>query len=175
MWMFDGRDEAYALKVGVNRAVLRYQCDFWSCIDDKAYRKVADEGGPLGSPVIFSIAETDRRMKKKLPYPWRKERVVLHEECSEFWLPVSTGWRTYSATAAIALAHDKGATAIDLYGADLCGRDDYDGTTDASDDRSDGRWKTERKTLADVCRWLHDVNIRVRRIRGLVRHRSGER
>ena len=68
----------------------------------------------------------------------------------------------YSMQAALCHAAVLGATAIDLFGCDLAGREDCTGYL--GEDRNDDRWRRERAGLEQTTALLSELGITVRRI-----------
>ena len=69
-----------------------------------------------------------------------------------------------SATVGLALAGWKGATHIDVYGADMQGLTDWDGTTLPNQKRKEERWIRERAIWAGTVERLKDMGCTVTRI-----------
>jgi hypothetical protein len=69
----------------------------------------------------------------------------------------------YSLVAALFLARFLRAGAIDLYGCDWAGREDFDGVI-ASPARSDARWETERRIVTTLMARLEREGIACRRV-----------
>jgi hypothetical protein len=80
--------------------------------------------------------------------------------------PHALAWPLYSATIALIYAAFRGATDIEVFGADWKGEEDFDGVK-AGERRSEIRWNQEAKLWGTICKWLADHNVQVRRINGI--------
>jgi hypothetical protein len=140
------------LRIGVNRAVTAFACDWMAAIDWPLCRDWYPRA--LGKPALFSRAET----ADSFPESRTKSLESLFIFC-----PIALGWTNYSATAAIVLAAALGATQIDVYGADWTDEKDFDGVSIDGTDRTESRWAKERYIWRSVEAWLLVRGITVAR------------
>jgi hypothetical protein len=152
--------EGYDIRIGVNRAVAAYRCDYWVALDTHT-------GGmakPIGSPVIVNRSGIYRQMCRQFPIvvPLR------HMDHSGLSYPPSKkrniGWRRFGATVALVLAAHLEAKGIDCFGVDWRGMEDFDGFTSPKNRRSDNRWAREREVWQQVCDALAAQGVAVRRM-----------
>lgn len=137
--------QGQGIVVGVNRAATLYHCDVWAATDWTLIKRV----DALGEPLLFTIKATLDAMKRK-GCPW-KHATVTHADITG--QPLGNGqtpWARYTATAALQYLAWSGATHIDVWGADWAGREDWDGTTAKSDNRTTQRWKEEQSIWRGV-------------------------
>lgn len=138
--------------VGVNRAVARFACDWWSVGDAEGFAAVR----PIGSPHIWTHADTLTRIRKENPTRAAEHEAALYRRDER------DRWSIFSATSALMLAPRLGATAVDCYGVDMVGSADWDGTERGN--RGEDRWSRERIAWADAVKLLADAGVSVRRI-----------
>lgn len=127
------------LIIGVNRAVLRFRCDWWAAGDWPMVKKHA-----LGYRVkLFTTPATYSHLLGLTQF---RDRMELHsyDEAATFLHPTEWRWNGKTATAALVLAAWQGATQIDVYGADWTTAPDYDGVMFPGTDRSASRWISEQ-------------------------------
>lgn len=141
----------YDLLIGVNRAVLAVPCDWWTFYDPRVWRKCH----PKPEPRIF----TSRDMAGALGIENCLTYEVVKRKHGD-----NCFWRKFSATSALVLACYLGADHIDMHGAGMVGDKDYDGTTDPSNHRTDGRWCKEAAILQSVIEHLNERGTTVKRV-----------
>jgi hypothetical protein len=142
----------YGAAVGVNRAVARFACDWWSVGDAEGFAAVR----PVGRPHIWTHADTLRRIRKENP-----ARAAEHE-AGLYRRDERDRWSIFSATAALMLAPHLGASSVDCYGVDMAGVADWDGTERGN--RGEDRWSRERIAWAEAVKLLADAGVSVRRM-----------
>ena len=147
--------------IGVNEAVEAAHCHWWSCVDWEPFTRHT----PIGDPVRFTKEINRRRVLYHLKVPENEHRTseqyrgwLLHEEVSggarATTCPPDGKWGARSAMAAIVLAEWLGAGEIVMYGADMDGRDSYNGAPEHAVSRSARRWKEELEKLTAIVDWL---------------------
>jgi len=148
----------YDLRIGVNRAVGLYRCDYWAMLDQRTWELV----NPVGRPVI--ICDRGHYVHLRARYPTARHHHNLAVETIAETLPHKpVKWHTWSMTAAIAAAHFLGARTIEVWGADWSGADDFDDYHDEFQNRTDERWARERKLFCEIQLWLGTAGTNVRR------------
>lgn len=149
------KDDGYGLRIGVNRAVTRFACDWWAALDYQTIGEVT----PCGWPMVFTTAESVAALAR------RGVTLDGYLTFEELVTDISrdTRWPMYSATAAIALAQSLGASSIDVWGAPMIGESDFDGTTGLRNNRSRERWALERRIVACLFHWLRKHRIEIKR------------
>lgn len=153
----------YDFIIGVNRAVAHHPCDYWLFKD--AY--TATLCTPAGNPILVSgHGQLIRlgRMARTLP-SLRGFQTLDYEplELGGVFRAYST-WKRFSSTLAVALAEFLGAAVIDVYGADLRGSADWDGTANEKQRRSETRWNLERDIFLRMTELLDSAGVTLRRI-----------
>lgn len=121
--------------IGINRAATAYACDWWACIDLETV--LANAKQVKGKPGLL----TNHATAQSLPH---FAEIRLIESLFDAWPRTPAAYSIYSATSGAVLAAALGATVIDVYGCDLAGTLDWDGTA-AGKWRTDDRWKSERE------------------------------
>lgn len=153
---------AYDLRIAVNTAAERFRCDWWSVGDHQPYLDIAaiDKDqirvfmmrGEIGHLESLGVRLGERALA------WD----AINGLC-----PV-VNWHEFSATAALVLAVQLGATAIDCYGCDMRGTKDYAGRSDIGGRPAvrseEDRWPRERRIWNDLIEWLESLGIAVKRI-----------
>jgi hypothetical protein len=146
------------LTIAVNRAALRFQCDWWAACD---YPMVRDNRRHvLGAPAVC----TAKQQFWKFP---ELVGVCIEDDLWPKWrMPGANpgGYSLYSFSAAMILALHVGATRLDVFGADWKGTADYDGAQ-AGENRSDDRWATEARFFAEMSTFLQANGCEVNRVR----------
>jgi hypothetical protein len=117
--LFRGHGKRYDVLIGVNRGALIVPCDWWSAIDMEVITAVI----PPGKPRLWTRGDHEKHF-------------------AEF--PPATCWTKYSALAGLVLAAILKADAIDCYGCDMTGADEYDGQPLPGVNRHPNRWSDER-------------------------------
>lgn len=149
------------LTIGVNRAAIRYAVDVWAALDhwsvnDGGIRNWC--GQVIGSPLLLSTRASLKVVAQRTP--WRGPTFAV-EDYRDWMPPTNPGrWTLFSATCALVYAGWRGATRIDVYGADMMGTQDYDGAQ-AGARRDEGRWKSERVIWATTVAQLNERGIEV--------------
>lgn len=157
-WSADSSDRPDVL-IGVNRAAAFAPCDVFAALD---YPMIRDNGVKvLGAPNLLSRQQTITDLK-----PYRLERfpnVIAVESLFEFCPPNLMPWTLFTMTSAMIYAAYLGTNAIDIYGADFKGTQDFDGV-EAGERRTEERWERDEKPLfARVKGWIESKGITVTR------------
>lgn len=148
---FPGRDAGrFSILIGVNRAVQRVYCDYWSMLDGDLTFGIA--ANPIGFPTILCDYNLWRKVQKLHPERSEKHAHVATQDITIPKRPIK--WHTWSATAAIALAVHLGARDIECWGMDWTGVKDFDGYSHALSDRSESRWNREAQCYRALCDYL---------------------
>ncbi len=160
---FPGR-RGYDLLIGVNRAPIAFACDVWACGDWPLYCKIENDreiqAQVIGSPLWFTAANSAEEVWERHTR-WRGE-VRTFESIDPGIAGID--WDFFTFTAAIGYAAWRGATTIDVYGADWSGVKDFDGAAGASpENRTGDRWTQER--------WMFGVMQSELKARGVVLER----
>jgi hypothetical protein len=145
----------YQIKIGVNRSVSEFECDWWAFKDYTVFPAVH----PLGKPKIFTTvvcAETSALHGKPFYV-----NLTLDSIQDEF---PPGGWPIYTSLCALTLAAHLGATQIDVYGADWTDAPDWDGVSLRSNERHADRWAQERMLWDQLCGQLNERGINVERV-----------
>lgn len=155
------------LIIGVNRAATLYPCDVWVAIDWRSRGEGIANGGVeawaqsvIGNPLLV-IGHDGNASLDIHRIPWRGEVC----EIETWWWsyePMKMGWSLYSATTALMYAHHRGASTIDVYGADWSGDKDWDGVV-AGGTRTEQRWERERNIWGGVMGYLEQQGMKVKR------------
>jgi hypothetical protein len=154
----DATWQNHNLIIGVNRAVLRYHCNWWAAADWPMVKK-HDPGYRVR---LWTNADTYKHLCGLTMF---RERMELHsfDEANNYLDPIQWRWTGKTATAALILAAHQRATQIDVYGADWTDQPDYDGVTFPGTDRGEHRWKGERDVWESLCGKLAESGITVTR------------
>lgn len=155
--------EGYDIRIGVNRAVGAFRCDYWAILDSA---EAFEQAKPIGTPAILSIdASWLRLLKMTEPGPRAaKHRFIDFNDVSAIVPIAQVCQKIYSIYAAIALAYKLGANQIDVYGADWEGEADFDGRTWCNNNRGEDRWKSERNGFESLRTWMLERGVLVTRI-----------
>ncbi len=134
--------------IGINRAAASIPCDFWCFGDMETPLTVT----PLGSPRWATNENAARRLTKRgIAVP---ADALLWESLSSPGL--AANWPVFSATAALVLARELGATRIECFG-----------VVDAEPPVNEApRWAIERRIWNEVVAWLTRQGIPVTRAPG---------
>lgn len=136
--LYDRYDEP-VLRLGVNRAAAKIECEVWACQDERLFE--AEQKHVLGRPLLLTAKTNHKRSV------WRHVRLIdcpmLRQFCP---LPL---WPNYSATSALVYAASLGARSIEVFGMDWQGTLDWDGQS-AGGNRSDHRWQHEREIFENL-------------------------
>lgn len=127
------------VSIAVNRAALRFACDWWAALDHPLFRAI--DAQVMGSPLLLTRREDRKR---------HSTRAGIDTETLEAWLPhMPTRWGLFSMTAAMVLAASLGAKRIDIYGCDWAiGAADFDGHQFETNRRQEDRFALEREVYA---------------------------
>lgn len=148
-------DPTAGLTICVNRAALRFGSDVWACLD---YPVIRDHGPMvLDKPLLL----TRRQTWQDIGHRCGMTLATTTDDMRAFF-PPELGWTLYTVMSAIVYAALRGATRIDLYGADMHGTEGYD-AEDKGENRSPARWKTEREILDKVTAEMAKRGVEVRR------------
>ncbi len=140
--------------IGVNRAVLRFACHWLAAKDYTTLKQIYREGGPRGTPSLFTIPQTWKDSRDKFgPFP----QFITTDQIA----PPIPNWSVKTAPAALVLAAHLGATSIDVYGADWTNEPDFDGVLIDGTQRDEARWNDEAIYWAAVTAYLKDKGVTV--------------
>ena len=152
-----GDREGYDVRIGVNRAVEAYRCDYWVALDRRTFGMTK----PLGRPTLVSHDSAYRQMCRQ----WPEAETFPHLSYQSLDpLSPRVRWRKFSATTALVLASHLGASSIDCWGADWTGETDFDGYTHRRQNRTLSRWRQEARLWQTVCELLAERGATVRRV-----------
>ncbi len=126
--------------VGVNRAAQLHRVDYWSCGDTPAIQSFNEK--VIGSPTIICPRVTMDALNDH-KFVWRGEFACSTDLLVPFIHPAEVNWPWCSMLVGLTFAAWKGATQIELYGADWDGKNDWDGEA-AGKNRSEDRWREEK-------------------------------
>jgi hypothetical protein len=131
------------VSIAVNRAALRFACDWWAALDAPFVRA----NRPLGSPLLFTRREN------------RIDAAVYFEDVYPF---PNQAQSYFTFPGALSLAAHLGATRIDVYGCDWAvGQPDFDGRQPDEANRSAARFAREREHFDQLTHWLNAKGIEV--------------
>jgi hypothetical protein len=130
---------AHDIRIGVNRAVRWWACEWWVFGDFEAYEQTL----PLGNPAIFCDSNPARKLARLQNYSF--VRFDQHEG-------PACEWRMFSACAAMVLAVALGARRCDCFGCDMSGGRYFDGD-EVGNANIEQRWRNERRIWAEVEQW----------------------
>ncbi|HEY1190585.1 MAG TPA: hypothetical protein VGE74_23330 [Gemmata sp.] len=146
--LYPGR-AGYDLVVGVNRAATRHPVDVWVATDPQPVRDhfhavvSASTGVP---PLLVTGVETWGTLDTDVPrYPGEIIDQARYIDAA----PAEYSWTSFSGLSAIVYAASRGATEIDVYGADWRGTLDFDGAA-AGENREPARWEWERSVFLNL-------------------------
>lgn len=161
---FAGKTRRYAIVIGVNRAVCAYACDYWVMLDDHTWDLAHENGrAPIGTPTVMCDASLWRKVQNRARPAAERHNLIVPADVKVPMRPVK--WHTWSATAAVALAHHLGARSIDVFGMDWEGVQDFDGFTHQRNSRTDERWRREQACYLDLQNLLAESGSTVTRVR----------
>jgi hypothetical protein len=148
--------DGYDLTIGVNRAALAAPCGVWACLD---YPVIRDQWQNVaGSPLLLTRKQTWEDIGKHCGL----KLAAITDDYRSF-VPTDIGWTLYTCTSAIVFAALKGATRIDVYGADMTGTGGFD-AEDTGENRSEARWASERVVFDKLVAALGERRVVVNRI-----------
>jgi hypothetical protein len=151
-------DAKFDLRIGVNRAVGTYHCDWWACGDGQTFR----EHVPIGYPVVFTMSHTDGQLRAKDTLErLDKHRVLTWGDFArqDDGAGLPPCWTNWSITAGLTLAVCLKAREVHVYGHDMAG------VTDVSGRRLDKRaenWKRVGRDWLTMVGWAKDRGVLVR-------------
>lgn len=132
----------HELVAGVNRAVSVAPCDFWVFLDDRPFFSAT----PIGEPCLVTSSMIYRRFERKKLLtnagPFIDRARLLFDGDAR--------WGRFSATNALVLLANLGATEIECFGVDMVGTKDWDGFGHEQDKRDVARWKEEAALWGQV-------------------------
>jgi hypothetical protein len=146
------------LIVGVNRAAVAFAVPVWLAGDYPLIQSAMNEvkGTPL---LVTGMVAFDTLNQHKTPWRGPIETPI---DAMLSYCPHAMQWCMFSATMALIYCAFKGATLIDVYGADMLGTADWDGTQ-AGKNRTEERWRCERAIWTNNAEWLNQRGITVER------------
>lgn len=144
-------------RIGVNRAALRFRCDWWVFADWQTFIEYAGSLGVV--PACFTTRDSLASLARR---GLRPPAVVFEDIVAD--LPPC--WRVFSASAALALAASLGTVDVAVFGADMAGALDYDGTTGGRNRRDADRWCREREIMASMVSAARRIGIEVTGLNG---------
>lgn len=149
-------DGAPALTIGINRAALRFACDWWAACD---YPMIRDKAAQVaGNPGLLSKRQTVADLR-----PPRLARFPAIAYVEDLAGPDGIPWRDKTLTCAMVSAAACGATRIELHGCDWAAdAPDWDGVQ-AGEDRSAHRFAREREDVGALVAWLAERGVAVER------------
>ena len=166
---YKGR-HGYDVVIGVNRTMLAHDLDWWVWMDTnppmprRVWEAPDDEWKrekPATAPHQFTTGTGAEYLESQdLPRDGNVWRFNDYQD----YIPNRLKWHVFSATAAISLAFLLGATSADVYGADMRGESDFDGSRDTRDNRDEKRWLREAGIWNETIAWLSFNGMAVRRI-----------
>lgn len=144
--------------LGVNRAVVAWPCDYWCSLDAKSYNRIE----PLGSPEYIIRWDQAPRLKPGSIRDLGCAKIIRKRLDG---YPRGVDYYSYSLLSAIAfLAIDREMSNIDIYGADMVGIVDWDGTkNDKPNRRARDRWRREYAKLQVLCDYFDAQGVNVNR------------
>lgn len=145
----------HELVVGVNRAVSVTPCDFFVFLDDRPFYSAT----PPNEPCLVTSGMIYRRfVRKGLVSSARPfiDRANLN-------YGGKSPWGRFSATNALILLENLGATEIECFGVDMVGTKDWDGFGHDKDKRDVARWKEEANLWNQLTEYLAARGVSVTR------------
>ena len=158
--LFD-ETEIYDIRIGVNTAVTKFGCDYWSIADAHRFEDIIPED-VIGLPKVFMIGAQRDRVLAHQPERLSKHEVLIWEDVSRK-VEAPPKWETWSAIGALVLAKFLGAQRVDCYGVDWSGEKDCTGAVDKQN-RNEKRWGREKKQWNEVVKWMKEHDVLIQRI-----------
>lgn len=157
-------DAKYDLRIGVNTAVQKFACDWWSVADGHRFIEIDGDGTVIGKPDVWMIDAQHLHVQCYAADRYKAYR--FHGWDATFdEVGASRSWANASAPCALILARSLGATEVDCYGVDMAGGLDVSGKIDGSTHyRNEKRWELERGLWHLIVEWLQNRGTTVRRI-----------
>lgn len=154
--------DQYETRIGINRAVMAFSCQWWVFADHAIYTDTRPPGLlTCFAPTTFVSQDVlDALGKRGLiggGYEW------VNWKSRYDFVSVQTGWRTFSVTAALVLAGSLGFKQIDCFGCDQTNAPDWDGGKPRGMYRTTQRWDDERRVWDRTTAELmdrHGVTVR---------------
>jgi hypothetical protein len=143
---YDART-AFDVRIAVNKAALFAPCSYWSVGDSETvgrYLPALDV-----CPSLWTHHDTYRRVCGH--HGWVDAKLYPRSE--------RIRWTLFSATAALWLAKELGATRVDCYGCDMGGDLNWDGTPEPTANRSIERWALERAAWDETVALMEGVEV----------------
>ena len=148
--------------VAVNRAVLGVPATHWVFLDAHigcttlrdAQPKLPDDYCPdiICRPACYE--EVSRRWTGfRDKFTHIDLRQFTRDNCGDYW--------TFSATSALKWAQCQEPNEIHLFGMDMVGKEDWDGTILATNERSEARWERERAMVSALIAETRALGIEV--------------
>jgi hypothetical protein len=147
----------YDLLVGVNRAATVIRCDVWCACDWQLVQR--ERRNIIGRPRLFTNSASARRLHGR--DPWLTEVEEFEWLLGGDGLPLAG--TTFSAIAAVWYAVARGAKRVDVFGADMNGRLDFDGVA-AGETRTETRWERERALWREAAATLMGRGVELERV-----------
>jgi hypothetical protein len=161
--LYRGR-AGYDAVIGVNRIAARHTVDYWCFGDFATYA----DNRPLGSPVLVTsdgaAFYVRHNLGEELAERFKGSELLSWEQLDNP-LPADVPL-CFSSCAALLLASHLGATTVDVYGADMSGERDWDGSVPADVVRTPARWGRERCRWDLIVGWMSDAGVIVNRATG---------
>jgi hypothetical protein len=142
----------YDLRIAVNRAILKYQCEWWAAADWPMVKK----NNPSFPVKLWTNPDTFTHLCGLRDLFANLE---LHSFFEAKGSVAESRWVGKTATAALVLAVRLGAKSIDVYGADWTDQPDFDGVMFDGTNRSAGRWEGERDVWDRLCNEFNGVTV----------------
>ncbi len=138
--------------IGVNRAILRFPCQWLAAMDYTTLKQLHREGATM--PSLFTREATWANVKHKFgPFP----QFITTDQIA---IPVPR-WALKTAPAALVLAAHLGASEIEVFGADWAvDAPDYDGFLIDGTERDQKRWDDEAAIWNDVVVYLAERGVK---------------
>lgn len=150
---------SFDVRIGVNTAVEHFACDWW-CVGDR-HLLIGENmapAKPIGNPRIYTTTETIDRVGLTTALSWSEAGPQYSPPMEDTAKGRTSGWDTWTATAAVVLARHLNATSLDVYGVDMAGHSDVSGRVGG---RSDHRWQRERPVWEACIQWIRAQGVRV--------------
>lgn len=145
--------------LGVNRAAVAHNVTHWLCGDTPLVQQQSEH--VIGSPILVTYGGTIDALRDH-GFAWRNVIESWSPLADSFLHPSVVNWPWCTFTCAIVYAAFKGATQIDVYGADWEGTEDFDGVKSGKN-RTDARWNDERTNFGALCIVLAQRGIKITR------------
>ena len=146
----------YDARIGVNRAVNVFRCDYWASLDERTF-EIAE---PIGHPIWLC----DKAMYQATCDKHEPARAFPHHAVEDIRTPRDPlCWHWYTFPASLVWAYEIGATSIDVYGCDWTDAPDFDGGSFPSHHRTARRWEREAGVVCGIVEWLAGKGVPVYR------------